>query len=263
MIDANSCPQPHDRGSIGVGYAARMAGPPAIQLAPNVWRIPTFGRALINSYAFVDPDGGVTVVDCGVAKASPRIVAGLAAIGKSPRDVTRVLLTHVHSDHVGGAPEFVRATGAEVAVHADDAGFAEAGRHAPMNAATLGGRLLNRLPGGRFEPLTVARRLADGDVLDVGGGLRVVHTPGHSPGHVSLLHEPTRVLVTGDALFNVLGVRWPLRTLCADFPMTQRTAHVLGELEYDVAAFTHGPEITDGARERVRRFLSRARSRSQ
>ena len=64
--------------------------------------------------------------------------------------------------------------------------------------------------------------------------------------------------ITGDALFNVLGVRWPLRTFCTDFPMTQRTAHVLGEVSYDVAAFTHGPEITDGARERVRRFLSRA-----
>jgi glyoxylase-like metal-dependent hydrolase (beta-lactamase superfamily II) len=105
----------------------------------------------------------------------------------------------------------------------------------------------------------VARRLADGDVLDVGGGLRIVHTPGHSPGHVSLLHEPTRVLITGDALFNVLGVRWPPRIFCTDFTLTQRTAHVLGELEYDVAAFTHGPEITDGARERVRRFLSRQR----
>jgi glyoxylase-like metal-dependent hydrolase (beta-lactamase superfamily II) len=134
-----------------------------------------------------------------------------------------------------------------------------------MNALTFGGRLANRRPGGGFEPVRVARRLADGDLLEVGGGLRIVHTPGHSPGHVSLLHELTRVLITGDALFNVLGVRWPLKTFCSDFAMTQRTAHVLGELEYDVVAFTHGPEITDGARERVRRFLSReaARSRGQ
>ena len=236
-----------------------MAGSPAIQLAPNVWRIPTVGRSLINSFAFVEPDGGVTVVDCGESRASPRIVAGLAAIGKSPADVTHILLTHVHSDHAGGASALVQATGADVAVHADEAELAEAGRTPTMNPATFGGRLLNRLASGRFEPVAVARRLVDGDVLDVGGGLRIVHTPGHSPGHVSLLHEPTRVLITGDALFNVLGVRWPLRIFCGDFALTQRTAHVLGELEYDVAAFTHGPEITDGARERVRRFLSRER----
>jgi glyoxylase-like metal-dependent hydrolase (beta-lactamase superfamily II) len=89
--------------------------------------------------------------------------------------------------------------------------------------------------------------------------LRIVRTPGHSPGHVSLLHEPTRVLVTGDALFNVLGVRWPVRAFCSDFRMTQQTAYVLGELEYDVAAFTHGPQITERAREQVRGFLPRLR----
>ena len=65
------------------------------------------------------------------------------------------------------------------------------------------------------------------------------------------------MLITGDALFNVAGVRWPVKLFCADFRMTQLTAHVLGELEYDVAAFTHGPEITDQARERVRGFLAR------
>ena len=52
-----------------------------MQLAPGVWRIPTFGRNAINSFAFVDADGSVTLVDCGTAKAPPKIVAGLEAIG--------------------------------------------------------------------------------------------------------------------------------------------------------------------------------------
>ena len=46
--------------------------------------------------------------------------------------------------------------------------------------------------------------LVDGQLLDVAGGLRVLHTPGHSPGHISLLHEPTGVLITGDAIWNML-----------------------------------------------------------
>jgi glyoxylase-like metal-dependent hydrolase (beta-lactamase superfamily II) len=95
-------------------------------------------------------------------------------------------------------------------------------------------------------------------VLDVGGGLRVLHTPGHTPGHMSLLHEPTRVLITGDSIWNMLGRRtWPISALCTDFALTKRTAHVLGEADYDVAAFTHGPEIREGAREAVRDFLRR------
>lgn len=68
---------------------------------------------------------------------------------------------------------------------------------------------------------------------------------------------PTKLLITGDALFNVFGIRWPMRSFCTDFRLTQQTAHVLGELDYDVVAFTHGPEIVDRAREQVRTFLAR------
>ena len=74
---------------------------PAVQLAPDVWRIPTQGKAFVNSFAIVDDDGSVTLVDCGVKKAPPRIVAGLAAMGKHPADVTRIVLTHIHPDHAG------------------------------------------------------------------------------------------------------------------------------------------------------------------
>jgi hypothetical protein len=49
---------------------------------------------------------------------------------------------------------------------------------------------------------------------------------------------------------------------CADVPLNKRTAHVLGELEYDVAAFTHGTEVRDNAREQVRTFLKRKSERS-
>lgn len=236
-----------------------MTRSPAVSLAPNVWRIPTVGRSAVNSYAFVDDDGSVTLVDCGLAKAPARIVAGLAAMGRTPADVTRIVLTHAHPDHAGGAAEMSRRTGAPVAAHAADVPYAEGGHNPPVDPAVTGGRFFTRVAGGRFPAVRVAQPLADGDVLDVGGGLRVVHTPGHSPGHVSLLHEPTRLLITGDALFNVLGVRWAPKLLCSDYRMTRQTAHVFGELEYDIAAFTHGPELTDRPRERIRAFLTRRR----
>jgi glyoxylase-like metal-dependent hydrolase (beta-lactamase superfamily II) len=193
-----------------------------------------------------------------VKSAPARIVAGLAAFGKHPADVQRILLTHAHPDHAGGAAELAARTGAPVAVHGEDAGFAETGTSPPQDPSVAAGRLFARLPGGGFPPVSVAEHLAGDEVLDVAGGLRVVATPGHTPGHVSLLHEPTRTLITGDAIFNVLGVRYSPRFLCSDFRLSRRTAHVLGELEYDRAAFTHGPEITDGAREAVRSFLIKA-----
>jgi glyoxylase-like metal-dependent hydrolase (beta-lactamase superfamily II) len=235
---------------------------PAIALAPNLYRIPTVRFDIVNSFAFVEDDGSVTLVDCGTSSAPARIVAGLAALGKSPADVQRIILTHAHSDHAGGARAMAERTGvAGVVVHGDDAGFARTGAQPPLDRSVRLGRLLARRLEGRqaFDPVDVDHELVDGEVLPVGGGLRVVHTPGHSPGHISLLHEPSGVLITGDAIWNVLRLRWPVKAFCTDVAMTQRTASVLGDLDYSTAAFTHGPQVADRARERVRGFLAAAR----
>jgi glyoxylase-like metal-dependent hydrolase (beta-lactamase superfamily II) len=234
-----------------------MAKTPAVQLAANLWRIPTAPRDFVNSFAFVEDDGSVTLVDTGVRKAPPRIVAGLASIGKHPEDVQRIVLTHAHHDHAGGAAEMARRTGAPVSIHDGDRSWCEAGEVlAKPKETTPLGRLMMRLSKPTFEAFAPGPALHDGEVLPVAGGLRVVHTPGHSPGHVALLHETSGVLVTGDSIFNVFrGMRISPKSLCADFQMTRQTAHRLGELDYDVAAFTHGTEIRDNAREQVRGFL--------
>jgi MFS family permease len=72
--------------SVSVNEEYTMSGSAAMEIVPGLWRIPTLGRSAINSFAFVDPDGSVTLVDCGLARAQARIVAGLAAIGKHVSD---------------------------------------------------------------------------------------------------------------------------------------------------------------------------------
>jgi glyoxylase-like metal-dependent hydrolase (beta-lactamase superfamily II) len=233
-----------------------MAREPVVLLAPGVWRVPLVGD-WVNGFLFRDDDGQVTALDMGLKQSGKKVMAAIAAIGSGPSDVTRLLLTHAHSDHAGGTGHVARETGLGVGVHVDDAGFVAEGRVAP--AATSLGRLFAKLSGSAtFAAVPVAEELTDGQVLDVAGGLRVVHTPGHSPGHASYLHEPSGVLVTGDAIFNVRRLRWPVAAFCTDFRMTKQTAHRLGELDYDVAAFTHGPELRDDARESIRRFLAGA-----
>jgi len=229
-----------------------------IELAPGVYRIPTM-RDYINSYAFVDDDGQVTLIDTGLKRAPKKIVEGLAAIGKHPHDVTRIVLTHAHNDHAGGANEMVMKTAASgVQVHQADSEFIRTGTRPPVDTSITSGRIFTRLSSGGFSPTQVSQTLSDGDVIDVAGGVSVHHTPGHSPGHISLLHEPTGVLITGDAIFNMNArMRWPVAAFCTSFRQNQQSAHVLGELQYKVAAFTHGPEIRDGAREAIRGFLSK------
>jgi glyoxylase-like metal-dependent hydrolase (beta-lactamase superfamily II) len=227
-----------------------------VALGRDVWRIPTAGD-YINSFLFVEPDGSLTLVDTGMFFARKRIVAGLRQIGKHPLDVQRIILTHAHSDHAGSAGRLLPMTSASGAtVHGADAEFIRAGRPAP--AGSTFNRLLQGFPGMKFTPVPVITELHDGDVLDVAGRLSVHHTPGHTPGHVSLLHEESGVLITGDAIFNMNAkMTWPIAAACTDFPLTKKTAAALADLDYTVAAFTHGPDIRDRAREHVRDFLRR------
>ncbi|MDP4015207.1 MAG: MBL fold metallo-hydrolase [Candidatus Nanopelagicales bacterium] len=230
-----------------------------IELVPGVYRIPTLGN-YINSYVFSDDDG-LTLVDAGLKWRAPgRIRSALSAIGQDVSCVSRLILTHAHVDHAGGAAGLVRDAGLDgVIIHVDDVPFVTSGQAPPADPGVRGARLAARMPWGGFDPVQVGRAVVGEELLPVGGGLRVIHTPGHTPGHVSLLHEPSGVLITGDSIFNMNSrLTWPFAMYCTSFRQTKQTAHVLGELDYKIAAFTHGPEIRTGAREAVRGFLSRA-----
>jgi glyoxylase-like metal-dependent hydrolase (beta-lactamase superfamily II) len=233
---------------------------PLVELAPGVHRVAVAPADLVNVFVLSDDEGAVTLVDAGLRNAPGKLLAALRRLGKAPQDVQTIVLTHAHPDHAGGLSRMTQETGAQVAVHERDATHLRSGRTPGRDRSTVMGRLFNRLPRGGFAPAEVDQEFADGEVLKVAGGLRVVHTPGHSPGHVSLLHEPTGVLITGDAIFNVRGLRYSPKSFCTDIRLSRETADRLADLDYDIAAFTHGAEIRQGAREAVRAFL-RGRAR--
>lgn len=224
-----------------------------IALSSRVYRIPTFGD-YINSFAFLEDDGSVTLVDCGLTRAPAAIVRGLAALGRRPSDVQRIVLTHAHEDHAGGAARMVRETSADgVAVHTAEAEYARSGSRPPLPRT-----LFSRLRSGGFAAVPVVEELHDGQILDIAGGVEVLHTPGHTPGHISLLHRDSGVLITGDSIFNMNArMRWPIAAFCTDAVQNEQTATRLADAEYTTAAFTHGPHIAQTGREAIRSFLRR------
>lgn len=211
----------------------------------------------------VELDAGLVLVDTGVPGRAERILAGVAAAGRSPRDLGSIVLTHQHRDHAGSAAALVRATEARLLVHAADAATVRGGL-VPATGTVVGrlGRALGRFaPALPIEAAAVEHELADGDRVGGPTGLRVVHTPGHTPGHISLLLERDGgILFAGDAAANLFG-RLGRPFVATDWAAVATSVGRLATLEFETAVFGHGRVIRGAAAGRFRRLAERLAAR--
>jgi len=220
----------------------------AAQVIPNVYSIRIW-MGYVNAYLIAAEDG-ITLVDSGLTGQAGTILEAISSTGRTPADLKHILITHHHSDHTGSLASLVETTGAKAYVHSLDAGItrgdAPVGRPNPrVFLGRLAGPLLMRLQPSRMPPVVIEREVADGDELPITGGLRVIHTPGHTAGHVSYLWpESGGVLFAGDAAANFRGLAPPVGLLGGMFTedpdQARESFRKLAELEFDTACFGHG-----------------------
>lgn len=136
----------------------------------------------------VDCDTELVMIDTGAGRSAPRIEQAVRNLGYDPEDLSAIILTHCHIDHIGGAPHFVDSFGCSLVAHELDADAIETGD--PEQTAA-------RLYGTTFPPTSVDVRLqGDEEVLSFGGqDIRCIHTPGHTPGSMAVLIEREEVRV--------------------------------------------------------------------
>jgi glyoxylase-like metal-dependent hydrolase (beta-lactamase superfamily II) len=167
------------------------------------------GTPYVNWY-LVSDGSGVTVVDAGVPGYRPQLEPGLSLLGNSLGDVRAVLLTHSDGDHTGVATALRDEAGAPVHLHPDDAESAR-NRGAKKPDESMLAELLHpgtyrlfwefgRNGGARPPVLADTVAIADGQELEVPGKPRVIHTPGHTPGHVVYYFPALGALFVGDLL---------------------------------------------------------------
>jgi glyoxylase-like metal-dependent hydrolase (beta-lactamase superfamily II) len=168
------------------------------------------GTGTIHPVVLWDGGDGITLVDAGLPGQLPQIEAGLKELGLELGDVRRLLLTHQDIDHIGSADAVVKATGAVVYAHAADVPYIQGEKPLlKMDASRYEARIQG-LPEAQKKAVrallasppkvAVQTVLNGGEELPFHGGIVVVPTPGHTPGHVCYYLKKQKLLLAGDAM---------------------------------------------------------------
>jgi hydroxyacylglutathione hydrolase len=169
------------------------------------------------------------LVDTGMGGNNPNTLQWIAKFVPLQK-LDRIILTHCHFDHTGGAPEIARKTGARVFIHEEDA--------IPVSNGD-GWGTLSSMFGVSSEALEV-EKMTDGDRFSTGAhDFQVIHTPGHTIGSICLFEKASGTLISGDTVF-VGGVgRWDFPT--GDFTSLVTSIKRLLELGPESIYPGHGP----------------------
>lgn len=156
---------------------------------------------IVNVYAIVEPTGGWALVDCGLPYSAGRIRRWAEEhFGRPPQSI---LLTHGHFDHTGAVEELSQAWNVPVYAHPLEKPYLDGTAPYPPPDPSVGGGLMALLcktyPRGPVNVGEFLRMLPEDGSVPGFADWRWVHTPGHTPGHVSFFNKPEQVLLVGDA----------------------------------------------------------------
>ena len=195
---------------------------------------PAAGR-FVYVYFILGPK--ICVIDGGIAAATEAILDAIRKTGRDLKEISWLVQTHSHGDHIGASARIQEVSGCRIAAHPEEVAWME----------DLDLQYRNR-PTPTFyafvqKPVKVDRRVQEGDCIDFANGhtLRVIHTPGHSPGSISLYYPQDQALFSGDAI--PLGGGLPIY---ADIPTAVQSVRKLKAIRGVQALFSSWHEPQQG-----------------
>lgn len=230
-----------------------------MELLPGVHRI---SGTVSNAYLLIDAHDEITVIDVGLGAFERTILHYLRTIGQRPENIRRIILTHRHLDHIGGAAALRTISQAGVWAHPLDVPYIEGRERDPLPSGVLGMLIGTALTAFfRAKPCPVDEELVDGQNIDVGtlGPLQIIHTPGHTHGHCALLLPSRSLFILGDALNNARGSpQVPFNAVNDDPQQARNTAIAMADMSVDNLVFGHGKPILGAGRQALRAAAKKA-----
>jgi glyoxylase-like metal-dependent hydrolase (beta-lactamase superfamily II) len=228
-------------------------------------------------YLFIEGPDDLTLIDTGFVSDISKLENYLTSTGYNITSIKRIVLTHVHVDHVQAVNELKKRSGAKLYCHWADAGYLAYSPpyHGPPYPQTIQDLLkkfgvsmdevIKKFGGLEREPVIVDKQVSDGDRI---GSLKVIHTPGHTPGHMSLYSEDHRTIFGADLLFKsvfgVDGLYVPPSMVSIDLITAAISARRISQIRFDRLLLAHQDSpILQDAREEVEKAAYRAIEQQQ
>jgi glyoxylase-like metal-dependent hydrolase (beta-lactamase superfamily II) len=213
-----------------------------LEVVSGVYQLP---NSFVNMYLIDEPDG-LTLIDAGLKRSGAKLVLeALTKLGRQPGDLKRILITHSDGDHVGSSSELREATVANLGISALDGAKLEQGMPGRPGKGWLGKFAFGVT--ALLAPITPVKAdtwLEDGVALPVLGGLRVVATPGHTPGHLAFFAPRDGVLFAGDSMMAMGGkLSWSNGPVTDDYALGLQSIRKLEALRPTVVCCGHGTPL--------------------
>jgi glyoxylase-like metal-dependent hydrolase (beta-lactamase superfamily II) len=233
-----------------------------MQVVGQIYRLSgLFGAGVwgANVFLLADYNGNLTLIDTGFKGRARHILRQIEKVGHSPLKVSRIIITHHHLDHIGSLALLKEYTKAHVLAHAADAPYitGQMPQPGPLRPAWLNRAFLRFPQLLKTAPVAVDEFLKDGDELPVLGGMKVYHTPGHTPGSICLYLKKKWVVIAGDLVSNRFGLRLPSRQFTADLAQEIDSIKRIAALDFDILCVGHGAPVMGGAHRALKDLAER------
>jgi glyoxylase-like metal-dependent hydrolase (beta-lactamase superfamily II) len=222
----------------------------SLEILPNIHRVDGVNA---NVYLLLD-ENELMLIDTGMPGSARRIIDYVNRINRKPSEITTIVLTHCHVDHIGSAEQLKELTNAKVAVHQEDAQFVSGEKAQPSPRGALGILFKALSPFFKPKPVRPDIVLNDGDIV---GKLVVVHTPGHTPGSISLYDSERKLIFVGDTMRYADGkIGGPSKRFTPDMNSAVQSIAKISQLEFDTMLGGHGDALKPNASHAVKEFYA-------